>query len=480
MYWLALAIMSAIVAAIFAAVVRKRMDLLAMPLLAAGIMGYLYIVAPLRGLADGAVWAYVTPYQAAWAILFPALALAWFCAGWFSTAPKQVPPGVSAPDVSRSEKEALARLYRGGLMLAAAALGLWGYFLAFSGGAATFYGAVHGQAGRWTDTTAWVYSGIHLAYPALAFMLVSLLRGKVKSRLAWGPAIGLAAVLLVHAVLIAGRGPFFQTTATLAAAAMLATRKRPPVHVAMAGLAGIAAVILLLVGCREAIHLGTSLEDLRETDFHDPVAITGHEVSGNEFVYHTAVLTTVDRLQQHGWGERYLWHLLLHPIPRLWWPSKPYYKSGEGTDTITGDDITRVMGWRVAVGAAPGLAADWYREWGILSAIAWAVLGAAFGWAYTRATKPYASPMAMVVYALIVGRGLHLIGQGFLTFAENILIMLVPAYLFYWLYVRWPRDVRSPSGVEAAAPRIAKCLLRDTRPVRSRSSVEAQPKEATR
>jgi oligosaccharide repeat unit polymerase len=309
-------------------------------------------------------------------------------------------------------------------------MGLWSYFLVFSGGAQTFYGSVHGQAGRWTDTTAWIYSGIHLSYPALALMIVALIRDGVRSKARWIPPVALFAMMLSHAILIAGRGPFFQLTVTAATAYMLARRKRIRPSTSLSGIVLGALLVVLLVGYREAIFLGTSVDNLQEAEFFDMTDMRAGDSTGNEFAYHTAVLTTVDRLQQYGWGEKYVWHLLLHPIPRIFWSSKPY---DYGTGSIDQDDILRIVGWEVGTGAAAGLVADWYREWGAFSIAAWCVLGSCLGLLYRVATTENARPLPMILYALALGRSLHLFGQGFPTFLDNILIMVAGMYLACWM-----------------------------------------------
>lgn len=57
------------------------------------------------------------------------------------------------------------------------------------------------------------------------------------------------------------------------------------------------------------------------------------------------------------------------------------------------------MGWQVATAAAVGLVADWYREWGASSLLAWFLLGAVFARLYETAVQPNATPLAILVYA---------------------------------------------------------------------------------
>jgi hypothetical protein len=159
------------------------------------------------------------------------------------------------------------------------------------------------------------------------------------------------------------------------------------------------------------------------------------------------VVSTVDARQQFGGGERYVWYLLLKPIPRIWWSDKPHELFATGI--VTKEDVADVMGWTVATGAAPTLVADWYREWGIYSLLAWIALGAVLAILCRRAIRPGASTLDILLYVLVLARSLNLLAQGFIAFVEPLLMMIVAAYAVHQVYVHPPVFQRSLPVVHA-------------------------------
>ncbi len=437
MLWASIVILLGLVTIIFVDVARERLDPLSMPFVVAGVFAFLYLWMPVSGLLQGGLLDFVTTSQAAWGILFPALSLAAFTLGWFAVTSRRATWLAAAPTPVAVDAQALKRVYRAGFGLCLFGMALWCYFLVFSGGIYHFYSGVHGRHGEWTGTTAWVYGGLLYTYAGLGYIIIAWIEDPSRPRQVIQAVFLLSAALYAHAILVAARGSFFILTMIIVGSVLIAARKRPGPKAVFASAAFLGIILFVLVGYRSALHLGTSREEFRNTQFYNATGLREYSSdAGHEFVYHTGVLTTVDQLHKYGWGKKYFWYLTLHPIPRIVWPSKPYHY---GTH-VTSDEVRRVMGWTVASGASAALVADFYRQWGPLSGFAWVLLGGVLGLLYRMATRPDAVPFHRLVYVLVLAGSLHLVAQGFLAFLESFLIEIVSSYLVWKVYVRWPRN----------------------------------------
>lgn len=434
MHWVALAILITLVGAIVIAAGMKRIDILSMPFFVAVMFAFLYVWLPISLFNQEHAYRLISPSQLTWAIFFPTVVLFAFCLGWFAHPPGMRQP--ASPAVAINDPSSLARLYCAGVLLALGGLALWAYFLSFSGGALRFYSSVHGQEGKWDQASAWIYGGPFLVFPGLSFMLISLLRRKSSPKKMWIAPILASALMFLHAILMGSRGIFFPLTVTLVATTLLVTNRRPRFGVTLLGVGVLGVCVFGLVIYRSALHLDSSVEEFQALSDVEQRTSVFHALEGNEFIYHAGVLATVDTLDRHGWGERYIWYLIFKPFPRIWWSSKPSHLFKVGIISI--EDVRRVMGWHVSLGSAPTLVADWYREWGVGSVLVWVILGAVLRRSYGWAVQPDASPMMIVLYVSILGRSLHFFAQGFIAFFEPLLIIIVAAYVTYGLCRYWP------------------------------------------
>jgi len=439
MLWIVLISLGAIIAAILLQVARGRLDCLSVPVLAAGVFGFLYLWMPIWALIQGQLFNFVGESDAAWAVAFAGLALGALWFGWFVALwARRDHPASGARMVYVAAQWDSKRLYNGGLVLVGLGFCLWLVFLGMSGGLSHYYSGVHGSHGAWTSTTAWIYNGLGYVYPGLCFMIVALVRGARRPKHGVAGVVIVAALMFCHSVLTGGRGPFFTTAVTVGGAILLAARKRPKFHTVLAAGVVLGFCIGALVTFRSALHLGTNPEEFESIayvgvlGYLDDVANLSYDSVGHEFIYHTGTIRTADRLGRYGWGRRYLLYLLIHPIPRILWPGKPYVFE---TGAVTSEDIASIMGWQVATGAAVGLVADWYREWGVFSLLAWFLLGAVFARLYDAAVQPNGSPFVVLLYVLVLSQSLYLFAQGFLPFVESFLIRGLGSYLVWRVYV---------------------------------------------
>ncbi|MDI9432163.1 MAG: O-antigen polymerase [Planctomycetota bacterium] len=439
MHWIALILLGGIIGAILLQAARRRLDCLSVPVLAAGVFGFLYLWMPIWALVQGQLFNFMGESDAAWAVGFSCLALAALWFGWFvALCARRDHPASVARMVRVATQWDSKRLYNGGLVLVGLGFCLWLVFLGMSGGLSHYYSGVHGSHGVWTSTTAWIYNGLGYVYPGLCFMIVALVRGARRPKHGVVGVVIVAVLMFCHSVLTGGRGPFFTTAVTVGGAILLAARKRPKFHTVLTAGVVLGLCIGALVTFRSALHLGTNAEEFESIGYVgvlgylDDVTNLSYDSVGHEFIYHTGTISTVDRLGRCGWGKRYVLYLLIHPIPRVLWPGKPYVFE---TGTVTSEDIASIMGWQVATGAAVGLVADWYREWGVFSLLAWFLLGAVFARLYDAAVQPNGSPFVVLLYVLVLSQSLYLFAQGFLPFVESLLIRGLGGYLVWRVYV---------------------------------------------
>jgi len=436
MPYVAITCLGAFIAFILFQAYRRRLDVLSMPFIAACMFAYLYVISPLKLLAQGDVFRYVNAAEIAKGVWVPLVMLVALYGGWAVCMARQ---SGRRTEPRRPEVDA-RRLCRGGLLLSLFGGGLWLSFVMFSGGFYNFYSKVHGSGGDWQGTTAYQYGGICYVYAGLVLMIAGACKLERPSRRLWVGIAGLSTLVLFHAFLMGSRGTTFRLVGATGAAFMLARRRRVPVTFVMAAGAALGLVLLSLPVLRTYTPLG-QWHQLGEVDLREAADPALRAGTGNEFVLHTGVIETVDRTGKLGLGEVYVWYHLIHPIPRLLWPSKPY---GFHTGTITHNDMRSVVGWVPGTGSASGNVACWYREWGIFSLLAWAALGYLTAAAYSAATA--GEVWWILVYSLIVSGTCNFMAQGFGAFWESFLLQVFLCYVLWRLYI-----ARSPV-VSASRP----------------------------
>lgn len=397
-------------------------DVFGFPVLAAACFGFFYVWQPLTLRVQGILPLYLTNDQAAWAEV---VAIAAFCsllAGWSMGRARGSRRILGAERSPSNQKLALA-----GGTLFAAALTLQAIFVASSGGLAAFYSSVHGAAGDWVNNTAWLYFGWYLAYPGTALLLMASVRAK--SRLYWFASAVAVACILANAILITSRGALFCSAAVTGLSPYIALGRRPSKGKVLLAGAVVGCAVLLLVGYREYVHLGASFagapslsEALMTTSRVSSESVQAGEAP-TEFLYHAAVIETMDRTREWAYGLPYLYLLVIHPIPRMMWPDKPY-QVGLGVD---GARVASVMGWTRSGGSAYGLVADFYVQCGVASVLLWFALGFVSRRMLSRATEGRIE--WTLAYVLLWAWGLNLFSQDFSSLVVPYLYALGGALL---------------------------------------------------
>lgn len=440
MYWLAIIFLSMVVIIILNACRIGKLDPLALPVIFALMFSFFYLWLPLSALNQGGLFDYITAKQIAWGILFPALTLIAFVFGWFANDRSfKLEINVSGiHKVKLTDAAVVNRIFNVGCALCVLSLSLWLYFLISNGGVTSFYQQAHGRAGNWESFTAYIYLSPNIAFPGLSFMLIAICKDTRRTRKYRFFFLCFALLLLFHSLLFSSRGLLFQFFVTIAGTVFLVKHYRPKLKVFLLGSFFIGIALLLVVNYRNALHIGTGIDDFKRIKIDGIGGIVTSldnnnlDGVGNEFIYHAGLLATIDKLSRFGWGERYVHFIFIHPIPRVLWKSKPLrsYSLLE-----TKNEIAGVLGWLPANGAAPTLVADMYAEWSFLSIIAWFSIGFLFNKSYRMATKIDATSMEIVFYVIILCRSIFLISQGLIPFLEVFPLMFVPSYVSWKLLV---------------------------------------------
>src|SRR5205823_5427950 len=95
----------------------------------------------------------------------------------------------------------------------------------------------------------------------------------------------------------------------------------------------------------------TVFEALEQTSVADAVAHKTKELGDNEFIYHCAVVATAHETGLYQYGTKLLM-LLVHWVPREYWPTKP--ERGAGLHPSLKDQMPLVTG----IDMGPGMSAE--------------------------------------------------------------------------------------------------------------------------
>jgi hypothetical protein len=421
-----LAVLIAVLGACLHSLRTRPGEGLGLPLVAILVCVFVYIIQPLSLMRSGVLDVFLTDKQAAKGILMPALMLACFFYGWRSLRKTLQFSRVPKP----SDWDAKS-LWRWGLAASLAGAALELIFLARSGGVYHAFSQPHGALFADRENTAYLYMGPLWIATGMAMMVLAGARAKLRG---WQRALLLlfTALMYAKAVLLASRSWVFLTTATLLAAFSLARRRPLPLSAALSVLIPGCVAALLLLGYRDVLHLGEvkadppSLPEALVAGASLPDSGLVSRTTGFEFVYHAAILETVDATQKYHLGLNWIYVFTVHLIPRIWWPEKPY---GFETPGITYRDIQETTGLVVARGAAPGLVADIYRNLGLFSVVFFFFLGRLTRRLYLRALD-LDSVVAAVAYVLLYALSLSMFGQSFQAVLAPLAYAMAPVVAY--------------------------------------------------
>lgn len=152
---------------------------------------------------------------------------------------------------------------------------------------------------------------------------------------------------------------------------------------------------------------------------------------GNEFIYGSAAIALRAETGEFYWGRRHVMTFLVRPVPRHIWPTK-YEDAGEwlglpdwreSNYAVFPSKALFVLGWTAPLGAAPGLAADLWIDWGPAAPIV------GFGMTYLITLLWWRARMgqicAGVLYGVVFVLMVYLVTQGFEAFMVRFLFLSV-------------------------------------------------------
>jgi hypothetical protein len=370
---------------------------------------FYYLGQPLYLLLTGRLEGVLDDHQIAWGMIVSAAMIGAFSLGWRGW-------GVILEKdfaLTRSNRGIAQRLWNFGLGSAVIGFVLFTVFVGRSGGVQQAFSGSHGESMAFDENTAYLYFSPWWILTGISMMLVAMGLSKLGG---WRKFVtnSFIAVSYLYAVAMASRGWIFATSAVVFLGLSLTNRLEISLRKSLGFLLLAGLGVLLVFGYRSALHLGD-----QDSPILNPVeAIEGAvdeigsvdawtKTAGTEFVYHSTILATVDQTQRYGFGLNWLYLYTLHPIPRIWWPDKPY---GFSDNAIVKTDIFYHTGLTIPGGAAPGIVADVYREFGLLSVAVFFLLGRFVHWIFRNARRD-ATPFWIVTYSLLYALSLNLFGQ---------------------------------------------------------------------
>ena len=322
------------------------------------------------------------------------------------------------------------RLVRAGVALAALGLIAWIHQIINAGGLHAVYGQPYGW---FLAENGYVYEAFQFGLPGALLLLLA--RRGLRLRpwdLVW---ISIALLpLLGHGLLGARRGPTFMALVGVAVMWYLVRARRPRLGAAVLGGLAIGLLLLFLLANRDRIYLGAELEFTGLGETH------AFEVEpGNEFVFGAGAALNAEALDAFMWGRRYFVVLFVRPIPRALWPTKyadaAHFLNIPNLDHVDKDpqltDFAGTIGWRGAIGSAPGGLFDLWIEfrWAYLFALF--ATGWGFGCVYRRAVSQGGFWMAL--YALTTALSIYFVMQALEAFAFRALLLGAVTWLG-WRY----------------------------------------------
>jgi hypothetical protein len=249
----------------------------------------------------------------------------------------------------------------------------WGYFVSLSGGFFEYYGAEHGTAGAWSQTSAYLYGSIYLMFSGI--LILSWLQSKRRLGAAGRVILGSSAAFLLFDAWAAGSRGHILRLGLLGCVYLLFLRQ--------GGFRSRVIVVTLLALLPMAFvavpFLRTASYPGAEQSFAESIQRMGEAISGlaesgpgHEVVYASGLVQAAWEQGEFDFG--YLWlHPIINLVPRRLWPEKPYAAEFSVDNRLL---LWRSFGWVPTEGAAPTGLADAFVRFSWASPVMWAI----FGW----------------------------------------------------------------------------------------------------
>ncbi len=316
----------------------------------------------------------------------------------------------------------------------------WIVGIANVGGFDAAYGRAYG--GGWDDS-GYVREAAQFGFVAAPLLVLSRRKGGMQLQ-HWLLVFIFLLPLLVQGFLGARRGPTFLAITGLAASYILTFRPRIPFWLASAAALLIGTLLLWLVANRGAIYLGS------EQPLDSPVSRMLENWSGNEYLFSSAIVRYVNEVGEPFYGMRIFAHMTARVVPSAIWPTKyadVLAMLGLDIDLtqeagIPVDRIATVTGWKVAIGAAPGLVGDFWMEFGMFAPCAAFALGMLYGRLWRRSRS---DPRLQPAYAMFAALSIYILTQTIEAWMFRALLFGIPAIVALRLLARRRNDARIPN-----------------------------------
>ena len=304
---------------------------------------------------------------------------------------------------------------------------------------ANFFLTSGGEGIDLETTSAYAYLSFYCGYPGLvlAVWAASKMSGPNRMLLWMITAVGVVVFILPF---LAGsrRGPLFPAMMALLVVPALANRRAPNPVAFGIGLAVVGVTMLLCLQIREFRKSADDswVDVVRQMSLTKALRDRGQEAADNEYLNNCALIAAVRQSGKYQYGSGHV-GMLLHWIPRAWWPDKPALGEGLYSHQEMFDAVESIAGVRlIGGGAAAGGVADSFTQYGYFTPLFWFGISWFMARVYVRA-RWGSDPRWLWSYAGLVCVTHWLISQA----AAN---AFVPAMVF----------VLIPLAVSVVLPRI--------------------------
>jgi hypothetical protein len=430
MIWISLVVMISTIVLSVVSLRSSRGDALGIPLVAIGTFTFLYVIQPIQLIRTDSMGLFLSDWQAAKAIFLPAVMLAFFMWGWHH--PGRLKPRQSGGWDPRA-------IWNFGFGAACVGLIVYVIFLERSGGILQSFSQAHGGAMDYNVNTAYLYDGPWLMLSGSVMMLLGAQSFRLARWRTFAPFAFLA-LYLFNAIFTGGRGPIFAVVTAYFVGTAIARRRNVTMWQAAQVLVVAGVGVFLMLTYRNQLHLGQHTPQNAPTldvAFNNIAGASDydkeHDTAAQEFLFHAAVIDTVDQTGKLEYGVSWFVFFVINPIPRVLWPEKlnPVWLG------VNWEDIKENTSIGVDPGAATGIVADLYSRFHLFSAIFLLGLGCGLRRLFIRA-RSLSSPVTTVGYVMMYAVSLNMFAQGFGAMFVPFGYSMAPVVLFAWT-ARWTR-----------------------------------------
>jgi hypothetical protein len=284
------------------------------------------------------------------------------------------------------------------------------------------------------NTSNYWYLMFYIGYPATALCLFVLIKDKSGPMSLRAVFLGvLILALMWQPIVTARRGPLMPMVIVILYIPYLVRKRRPNRLVVGSGLAIGSLAMLTFLYMRPYSYAPDGVSDwtmsdrldgwqkgLRDLSWEAVFSEKQKTQSDNEYLYHCGMVATIWEFSDYQYGTGYL-TLLVNWVPRQLWKSKPAL--GQGLlPSQWQDQLPGVVGWSMSTGAAGGGAAEVFGQFGIVSPLFWAIVGALASKLYRRSAHT-GDELATAQYVGFLCTLHWLVAQGFAA-------MFIPACYF--------------------------------------------------